>query len=92
MEVGDGHNRHPEVVGDVCHRLLPLADVPSDENRLVPALAEAGREVRDVERRPAHVQACDRPEDPDRGACPGQGYAIAASVRRRPSSRPTDGS
>jgi hypothetical protein len=70
--MGDGHDRHPELLGDVRHRLLALADAAGDEDRLVPALAEARREVRDVECRPAHVQTGDRPEDPDRGARRGQ--------------------
>ena len=72
VQMRDRDDRDPELLGDVRHRLLALADAAGDEDRLVPALAEAGRQVRDVEGRPAHVQAGDRPEDPDRSVRRGQ--------------------
>ena len=44
----------------------PARDVAGDERRLVAALGEAAREVGDVERGTAHVEARDHPQHADR--------------------------
>ncbi len=56
----------PELVGDVLHRPFAAADRARDESRLVTDLVELLRQVRDVERRPADIEAGNDAEDADR--------------------------
>ncbi len=52
-----------ELVGDELHRVLAAGEAAGDERRVVPALAEPVRKVRDVQRRPAHVEPRDNTEN-----------------------------
>ena len=56
----------PEIASRVLHRPLAVTDAAGDERRLVAARVEASRQVRDVQRRPADVEARDDAENPDR--------------------------
>ena len=51
---------------DELHRLLAARDVAGDERRLVAAVGEPARQVRDVERRASDVESRDHPHHPDR--------------------------
>jgi hypothetical protein len=66
VELRDRVHLDPELVGDERHRALAAPDDARGERRLVAPLREALGEVRDVQRRPAHVQARDQPEHADR--------------------------
>ena len=54
---------HAEPLGDVRHRVLAAREAARDEGRVVPARLEPGGEVRDVDRRTAHVQPGDDAQD-----------------------------
>ena len=56
-------DRDAELLGDERHRVLAARELARDERRVVAALAQPGREVGDVERGPAHVQARDHAQD-----------------------------
>ena len=52
VEIGQRDDFDPLSLGDVRHRALPARERPCDERRLVAALFEARREVRDVQAGP----------------------------------------
>ena len=58
--------RDPELLRDVLHRALAAPDRACDERRLVPDPVELPRQIGDVQRRPADVEAGDDAKDPDR--------------------------
>ena len=66
VQVRDRHDLDAEAVGDVGHRLLAVAD-RARRRASCRSLASARPlgQVRDVERRPAHVQPRDHAEDAD---------------------------
>jgi hypothetical protein len=66
VQLRDRDHLHPKLLGDERHRLLAAREATGDEGRDVAPLAEARSEIRDVERRPAHVEAGDDAHDPDR--------------------------
>ena len=66
LDLGDVDDVHAEPLGDVCHRVLAAREAARDEGRVVPARLEPRGEVRDVDRRAAHVQPGDDAEDPYR--------------------------
>ncbi len=55
-----------ELLRHIRHRALAARERAGDERRLVASLREPRREVGDVERRAAHVQARDHAQDADR--------------------------
>jgi hypothetical protein len=63
LELRDVDDRDPETLGDERHRVLAAGEASGDEGGLVAPGLEPGREVRDVDRRPAHVQARDDAQD-----------------------------
>ena len=65
-EAGKPDDLDAGALGDERHRLLAARDVAGDERRLVAALREAAREVGDVQRGTAHVEARDHPQHADR--------------------------
>ena len=77
LDLRDADDRDPEPVGQECHRVLAAREAPCDQRRVVPAGLEPGGEVRDVDRRPAHVQARDDAQDADRLV---PGHAATLSV------------
>ncbi len=92
-----GHVDHfdPELVGDERHRVLAACQLARHERRRVPAPVETARQVRDVQRRAAHVEPGDDAEDPNlvrsrllshRAGTPRCG-AVPPRARRRARSR-----
>ena len=65
LHLGDAHDPDAETLGDEGHRILAAREAPSHERRVVPARLEARREVGDVDRRAAHVEARDDAQDAD---------------------------
>src|SRR5579862_3738821 len=89
VELGDLDGLDPELLRLERHRVLAAGELSRNQCGVVPALLEPLRQVRDMQRRPAHVQPRDRAQDPDAlGAHPW----MNAIVRRRPSSRSIAGS
>ena len=79
-----------ELVGDERHRVLAARERAGHERRVVAALPQARRQIRDVQRGPAHVEARDDAEDLDAA---GQTRAtIASAVSSSPAARSTRGS
>ena len=66
LHLRDVDDRHSEPLGDVRHRVLAAREAARDEGRVVAARLEPGGEVRDVDRRPAHVEPRDDAQDADR--------------------------
>ena len=66
VQLRQAHDLDAGRVGDERHRALAAREAAGDELRVVAALAQTGREVGDVERRPAHVQSGDHAQDADR--------------------------
>jgi hypothetical protein len=58
-----------EALREKRHRVLAAREAPGDERGLVPTRLEACREVGDVDRGPAHVEARDDAQDADRPGC-----------------------
>ena len=96
-ELRDRHDPDVEPVGDERHRVLAAGERAGDEGRVVAALAQARRQVRDVQCRTAHVQARDHAHDlhavcvrqRGRGTCPRRSGALprdrcAAASRAAP--------
>ncbi len=65
----DADDRHSEPLREEGHRVLATREASGDERGLVTARLEPGRQVGDVDRRPAHVEARDDAEDADRPGC-----------------------
>ena len=65
LDLGDVHDGDAQPLGDERHRVLSARERPRDERRVVATGLQPGREVRDVNRRPAHVQASDDTKDAD---------------------------
>ncbi len=63
LELGDAHDGNPQSLGQERHRVLAPRERACDEGRVVAARLEARGEVGDVDRRPAHVEARDHPQD-----------------------------
>ena len=59
LELGDAHDGNSQALREECHRVLAPRERARDEGRVVAARLEARREVRDVDRGPAHVEARD---------------------------------
>ncbi len=80
-----------ELLGDEGHRVLALGEAPRDERRVIAAVLELPRQVADVQRRAAHVQPSDHPQDADRlrqarrssGGGPPRGRPSGSSRARR---------
>ena len=83
----DVDDRDAELLGDDGHRLLAEREAAGDERRVVAALAQAVREVGDVQRRPAHVQARDHPQDADAAQRKRASRASAVQPQARPRNR-----
>ena len=74
LELLDAHDRDAESLREERHRVLAAREAPRDQGRLVAARLEPCREVGDVDRRAAHVQAGDDAQHADRlGAWPRSG-------------------
>ncbi len=83
LDLGHAHDRDAEPLGDERHRVLSARETPGDERRVVPPRLEPRGEVRDVDRRPAHVQARDDAQDANGLlglAHGGRGYVSRAPV------------
>ena len=63
LELGDAHDGNPESLREERHRVLAARERARDEGRVVAARLEPCREVRDVDRGAAHVQARDHSQD-----------------------------
>ena len=59
LKLLDAHDRDTESFREERHRILAARQAPGDQGRVVSARLEPCREVRDVDRRAAHVQARD---------------------------------
>ncbi len=77
LDLRDADDRDSEPVRQEGHGVLAAREAPGDECRLVAEGLEPRGEVRDVDRRPAHVQARDDAQDANRLV---PGHAATLSV------------
>ena len=75
---------HAELVGDVLHRLLAGCERPRDDDDVVPAPGLLVRELEDVERGAADVEARDHVHDPHDGCGRAAGGASDGATAVRP--------
>ena len=88
-ELVDLHDLDVPRCRDERHRVLAARERAGDEHRVVAPLPQSLREIRDVQRRPAHVQAGDHAQDFDRVR---PVATIASAVSSSPAARSTRGS
>ena len=66
LELLDAHDRNTESLREERHRVLAAREAARDQGRVVAARLEPRREVRDVDRGTAHVQARDDAQNANR--------------------------